>query len=96
MDGCYVTIYENSNYEGKSLRLDGPAEFANLKNLPGDNQDWGDKIGSLIVGPHATVKAWEDENFGDTEINFTPGQNVSDLGELGMGDDIDSIKIYPA
>lgn len=32
-------------------------------------------------------------NFGDTEISFVAGQVVTRLDELGMGDDIDSMKV---
>lgn len=51
-DGCWVHIYEDTNYNDNSLRVNGPAVFRNLKDLPGANgYDRGDQIGSLRAGP---------------------------------------------
>jgi hypothetical protein len=73
----------------------GPAEHSNLRNLPNSGgKDWGDQIDSLIVGPQAWVQTFEDEDFEDTELWFVPNQMVRSLDELGMGDDIDSMRIF--
>jgi hypothetical protein len=88
--GCWVEVYEDDNYD-PHLQIQGPAEFASLKDLKGRN--WNNDIESLIVGPSATVKAYKDKDFKGTEIAFTSNQRVPDLGKLDMSDDIESMKL---
>ena len=91
--GCWVEIYEDDNYDKDDphLQIQGPAEFASLKDLKGRN--WNNDIESVIVGPNATVKAYKDKDFKGTEIAFTSNQRVPNLGKLDMSDDIESMKI---
>jgi hypothetical protein len=91
--GCWVEVYEDDNYDKDDphLQIQGPAEFASLKDLKGRN--WNNDIESLIVGPSATVKAYKDRDFKGTEIAFTSNQRVPDLGKLDMSDDIESMKL---
>jgi hypothetical protein len=91
--GCWVEIYEDDNYDKDDphLQIQGPAEFASLKDLKGRN--WNDDIESVIVGPNATVKAYKDKDFKGTEIAFTSNQRVPNLGKLDMSNDIESMKI---
>jgi hypothetical protein len=91
--GCWVEVYEDDNYDKDDphLQIQGPAEFASLKDLKGRN--WNNDIESLIVGPSATVKAYKDKDFKGTEIAFTSNQRVPDLGKLDMSDDIESMKL---
>jgi hypothetical protein len=95
--GCWVHIFEDEDFStgDDHLVVWGPASFANMRGLPSSgDKDWGDEIDSVIVGPNAWVQAFEDENFEDTEIWFVPNQAVRSLDELGIGDDIDSMRIY--
>jgi hypothetical protein len=91
--GCWMEIYEDNNYDKDDphLQIQGPAEFASLKDLKGRN--WSNDIESVIVGPSATVKAYKDKDFKGTEIAFTSNQRVPDLGKLDMSDDIESMKL---
>lgn len=90
---CWVEIYEDDNYDKDDphIQLQGPAEFASLKDLQGRN--WSNDIESLIVGPGATVKAYKDKDFKGTEISFTSNQRVPDLGKLDMANEIESMRI---
>jgi hypothetical protein len=89
--GCWVEIYEDDNYDKDDphLQIQGPAEFASLKDLKGRN--WNNDIESVIVGPNATVKAYKDKDFKGTEIAFTSNQRVPNLGKLDMSNDIESM-----
>lgn len=58
---CWADFYENSQYEGQHLRLQGPAELASLKAVNGQN--WDLRIDSIKVGPKATVTVYEHPNF---------------------------------
>lgn len=91
--GCWVEIYEDDNYDKDDphLMIQGPAEFATLKDLKGRN--WNDDIESVIVGPNATVKAYKDKDFKGTEIAFTSNQRVPNLGKLDMSNEIESMRV---
>jgi hypothetical protein len=90
---CFIEIFEDDNYDvdDPHVVLQGPKEYASLKNLAG--KDWSNDIESVIVGSNATVHAYEDKDFKGTEIAFTPGQRVPNLGKLDMANDIESLKI---
>jgi opacity protein-like surface antigen len=90
---CWVEIYEDDNYDKDDphLQIQGPAEFATLKDLKGRN--WNDDIESVIVGPNATVKAYKDKDFKGTEIAFTSNQRVPNLGKLDMSNEIESMRV---
>jgi hypothetical protein len=90
---CFIEIFEDDNFDidDPHVVLQGPKEYATLKNLAG--KDWSNDIESVIVGSNATVRAYEDKDFKGTEIAFVPGQRVANLGKLDMANDIESLKI---
>ncbi|HYX72077.1 MAG TPA: hypothetical protein VE732_04845 [Nitrososphaera sp.] len=94
--GCWFEIYAEPHFHGtQKLRFDGPAEIANLGDHPWpDGGDSTDDTQSVITGPNTWVIAYEDENFGDNEIHFGPGESHPDLSQLGWKDQIDSFKIF--
>jgi Beta/Gamma crystallin len=88
--GCYIEVWKGANFEGESVRIEGPAEFPSLRFAQGD---WGDSIGSLRVGPNAFVIAYREENFGDRQVTFGPEDEAADLGGLKFDDDIESMRV---
>ena len=90
---CWIEVFEDDNYDADDphVKLQGPKEFATLKNLAG--KDWSNDIESVIVGSNAKVKAYEDKDFKGTELAFAPGQRVPNLGKLDMANDIESMKV---
>ena len=88
--GCYIDVWVKANFEGESVRIQGPAEYPSLIFAQGD---WGDRISSLRVGPNAFVIAYRDPNFGDRQVTFGPDDEVADLGDLKFDDDIDSMRL---
>ena len=90
---CFIEIFEDDNFDvdDPHVVLQGPKEYATLKNLAG--KDWSNDIESVIVGSNATVRAYEDKDCKGTEIAFAPGQRVPNLGKLDMANDIESLKI---
>ena len=58
---CWVDLYQDSQYSGKHVRLQGPIELENLQNVEGEN--WESCIDSLVVGPKASVIVFENNNF---------------------------------
>lgn len=90
---CFIEVFEDDNFDPDDphVVLQGPKEYATLKNLAG--KDWSNDIESVIVGSNATVRAYEDKDFKGTELAFVPGQRVANLGKLDMANDIESLKI---
>src|SRR3954469_10245973 len=88
--GCYIDVWVKANFEGESVRIQGPAEYSSLIFAQGD---WGDRISSLRVGPNAFVIAYRDPNFGDRQVIFGPDDEVADLGDLKFDDEIDSMRV---
>ena len=58
---CWADFFEDSQYEGRHLRLQGPASLASLKTVNG--QSWDLSIDSIKVGPKASVTVYEHPNF---------------------------------
>jgi hypothetical protein len=90
---CWVEVFDDTKYDADDphVKVQGPAEFASLKNLNGRN--WNNDIQSVIVGTNATVRAYKEKDFKGTEIAFAPGQRVPDLSKLDMSNDIESMKV---
>jgi hypothetical protein len=88
--GCYIDVWVKANFEGESVRIQGPAEYSMLQFSQGDLRD---RICSLRVGPNAFVIAYRDPNFGDQQVTFGPDDEVADLGDLKFDDDIDSMRV---
>jgi hypothetical protein len=93
-NGCWVRIWQDENHTGNTDTIFGPGTWNNMRTLPNATiQDWGDKISAIIVGPHATIVGWEDENYGDDAIQFGPNSVISRLGEYNFDNEIDSLQI---
>jgi len=90
---CYIEVFDDDDFDMDDVhyKIQGPKEFASLKDLGGKN--WNNDIESVIVGTNARVKAYSDKDFKGTELAFAPGQRVPNLGKLDMKDDIESMKI---
>ena len=90
---CYIEVFDDDDFDMKDdhYKIQGPKEFASLKDLGGKN--WNNDIESVIVGSNATVKAYSEKDFKGTELAFAPGQRVPNLGKLDMKNEIESLKI---
>ena len=90
---CWIEVFDDTKYDADDphVKVQGPKEYASLKNL--DGRDWNNEIKSVIVGSDARVLAYKEKDFKGTEIAFAPGQRIPDLSKLDMSDDIESMKI---
>jgi hypothetical protein len=90
---CWIEVFDDTKYDADDphVKVDGPKEFASLKNLSGRN--WNNDIQSVIVGSGAMVLAYKDKDFKGTEISFASGQHIPDLSKFNMSNDIESMKI---
>lgn len=58
---CWLDIYDKTDFKGAHVRIDGPADLPNLRQL--DGQDWSNRIESLVVGEAAQVTVFRNENY---------------------------------
>jgi hypothetical protein len=87
---CYIEVWRDTDFGGEMIRIQGPAEYPNLRFAQGD---WGDDIGSLRVGPNAFVLAYRDRDFKDGPVTFGPNDEVADMRGLKFDDEADSLKL---
>lgn len=60
-NNCWARFYEDPNYKGKNLLIQGPDQLADLRSVKGEN--WDLEIDSLKVGSKAQVTVFENPNF---------------------------------
>jgi hypothetical protein len=58
---CWVNFFEEADYAGKRLHIDGPAQLENLAKMGGEN--WDKRIHSIKVGPKAKVTVYQNPRF---------------------------------
>lgn len=92
--GCYVRIYDDENFKGRTAVLRGPGRDANLKDnkWSGSNAFIGDGTDSIVTGPNAYFEGFEDKNFTGAVVRIGPNKRIADLDTIG--DDIESYKLY--
>lgn len=77
--GCYIHLFDGDNFKGPNLKIDGPAEYANLDDLPNsDGRNWTDEADSFKIGEGATVTVWYQTNFGGDSFVYQPGEYASE------------------
>jgi hypothetical protein len=89
--GCWVDLFDAPQFAGHTCRLHGPAEFAGLRLR---EQDWGEHVESLAVGPTAYVQCFDSRRFDDTVLWLLPSQSIASVHELDFPPDIDTFRIY--
>ena len=63
-NGCYVFIYDQENWRGQRVVLNGPGKWQSVERLRrDDDKDWQDNIHSIEVGSSATVTLYAEANF---------------------------------
>ena len=90
---CWAEIFEDTDFDidDPHVKVMGPFQSATLEDVAG--QSWNNEIESLIVGPNAMVYAYKEPDFSGTEVVFVANQRNSDLADLDMSDNIESLKI---
>lgn len=66
---CWLDVYDKPEMQGAHVRIEGPAELPNLRNL--NNENWGSRIESLAVGPKAGVLAFRREDYKEDKVGLT-------------------------
>lgn len=60
-EGCWADFFDHTEYNGDHLRLEGPVQLDNLRNVNGEN--WDVRIDSMKVGPKAKLAVFENIDF---------------------------------
>jgi hypothetical protein len=79
-DGCWVRFFGETGFKGDALTLAGPVDLPRME-MGNAWRDWD----SAIVGPKATVRTFDNENFRDRTAVLRPGQSIADLGDQKLG-----------
>jgi len=78
-NGCYVFVYEQPEWQGAGVVLNGPDKWPSIERLLVDEEDWRNRIRSIDVGPAAIVTVYTDAAFAGVSRKFAP---KSRLGRL--------------
>jgi hypothetical protein len=85
-NGCYVFVYEQPDWRGERVVLNGPGTWPNLGRLRrDDDKDWRKRIRSVEVGSGANVTLYTELGFrgvyqllgpGSDQARFSPSMSV--------------------
>lgn len=79
-DGCWVRFFDDEQFKGATLTLAGPVDIPKME-LGNVWRDWE----SAIVGPKATVRTFDNENYNDRTAMLSAGQSIPDLRDKKLG-----------
>ena len=89
--GCWVDLFELPQFQGRSLRLFGPADFVNLRV---GGAEWGEEVRSVAVGPGAYVQCFAELYLEDSALWLMPGQRVAEVASLPTEQELDSLRLF--
>ncbi len=85
--GCFIELFDGDNFKDDHLKVEGPADYADLSDLPNaDGFDWTDEADSFKVSKGATVTIW-------TATHFKGDSTVYDSGDYPSENEPNSLKI---
>jgi hypothetical protein len=90
VQGCWIDAFELSHYRGRRRRLFGPSAYPSIRSR---NAVWGISIDSLIVGPQAYVRLYNQDDPKTTLLWLIPWQSIGDVVDLRIDDSTDSLEI---
>jgi hypothetical protein len=96
-EGCYVKVYDDENFEGRTAIWVGPGIDPSLDDSKWSGGDAviGDDTESLITGPQAYFEGFEHPNFRGRVIRVGPNTRIRDIDATG-GDEIESYRLFDA
>jgi hypothetical protein len=86
-NGCYVFIYDQENWRGQRVVLNGPGKWQSVERLRrNDDKDWRKNIRSIEVGSSATVTVYTELNYRGVARQFGPASDPARIdGSLSPG-----------
>ena len=97
-NGCYVFLYDQENWRGKRVVLNGPGKWQSVERLQrNDDKDWRKNIRSIEIGSSATLTAFTEPNYQGVSQQFGPARDPARLGgSLAAGIESLAISCRPA
>ena len=97
-NGCYVFIYDQENWRGQRVVLNGPGKWQSVERLQrNDDKDWRKNIRSIEIGSSATLTAFTEPNYRGVSQQFGPASDPARLGgSLAIGIESLAISCRPA
>lgn len=93
-NGCWARLYTDENFRGEVLSVVGPVDIANASV---GGFEWGRRFNSIVVGPKATLTAYDNDNYQQRTATFRSAQRVQDLDEkMGFFENIRSLRVVCA
>ncbi|MDQ6627559.1 MAG: hypothetical protein M3Z29_03790 [Pseudomonadota bacterium] len=90
--GCWVQFYDERDFKGAMMTLDGPASLESEDKLTG--RKLKRHIDSLVTGSKATLRIYEHAMFKDRSVSFGPNSREAGLlTRLGFGGEIQSMQL---
>jgi hypothetical protein len=87
--GCWVDLFEGTEFKGKMRRLFGPSAYMRLRNSA---RNWGIPIRSVVAGPGAFVHFYV-HGRADSGVWLEPGSRIADLDALAGANAADSLRL---
>ena len=86
-NGCYVFIYDQENWRGQRVVLNGPGKWQSVERLRrNDDKDWRNNIRSIEIGSSATVTVYTELNYRGIAQQFGPASDPARFnGSLSAG-----------
>jgi hypothetical protein len=86
-NGCYIFIYDQENWHGQRVVLNGPGKWQSVERLRrNDDKDWRNNIRSIEIGSSATVTVYTEQNYGGVSQQFGPASDPARFnGSLSAG-----------
>jgi hypothetical protein len=90
---CWAEIYMNADFDKNAPRLllVGPHDLPTLKGL--NDQNWDNDIESIILGPEATMVAYEHPEFAGRTLILAANQSIGNLTDAQMKNEIESLRL---
>ena len=84
-NGCYVFVYDQTDWRGDRAVLNGPAKWWSVERLRLDDKDWRNRIRSIEVGPTATVTLYTELNQRGASRQFGPASKPARFDDTLSG-----------
>jgi hypothetical protein len=91
-NGCWVRIYDATDFNGGALTMTGPLAMPNMLGPFGIS--WKNKVRSIELGKTAILTVYDNENFQQQIARIEPAKKIPDFStRTGYFDDFSSMKL---
>ena len=92
-NGCYVFVYDQADWRGERVVLNGPGKWRTVERLKrDDDKDWRNQIRSIEIGSSATITLYTELDYRGVSQKLGPTSDQGRfIGSLGAG--IESLEL---